>query len=68
MTDVPPKGDRFWTRPRIVALAAVTLCAAVFIAANTHLVMVSLASAPGCAPALTLDGQALAYRAADSSC
>jgi len=68
MTDLPPKRDRFWTRPRIVALAAVAVCTAGFVAANAHLVAVSLASAPGCAEALTLDGQPLAYRAVDTSC
>lgn len=60
--------DRFWTRPRLMALGAVAVCAAVFVAANAHLVMVSLASAPGCAASLTVDGQAIPYRAADSSC
>jgi hypothetical protein len=60
--------DRFWTRPRLLALAVVAVCAAVFVAANAHLVVVSLASAPGCAATLTVDGQAIPYRAADASC
>ena len=60
--------DRFWTRPRMLVLAAVAVCTAVFVAANAHLVMVSLASAPGCAASLTVDGQAVPFRAADSSC
>jgi hypothetical protein len=68
MTDAPARGRPFWTRSRIVALAAVALCTAVFVAANAHLVMVSLASAPGCAPSLTADGEAFPYRAADASC
>ena len=68
MTDAPTKSSPFWTRSRIVALAAVAVCAAVFVAANAHLVMVSLASAPGCTPSLTADGPALRYRAADASC
>jgi hypothetical protein len=52
----------------MLALAAGAVTIAVFVAANAHLVMVSFASAPGCAAVMTVDGEAIPFRAADTSC
>ena len=57
---------RFWT-PRAVAVALGI--AAVFIAANVHLVAVSIGSQPDCVPHLAApDGGDAGFRAASPSC
>lgn len=59
----------FWTRPRVFALLASGIVAAVFVAANAHLVAVSIASQPECVPHLRVaTGGAAGYRAAMPSC
>ena len=57
----------YWTGPRILALGIVTLVMAIFIAANIHLVAVSLASRPDCVLQPDTEGVA-ALRAAKPSC
>ena len=53
---------RFW-------IAVAVAMAAVVMAANIHLVHVSIASQPGCVPHLKApDGSGTTYRAAKSSC
>lgn len=57
-----PGSRRFW----IVLAVAIT---AVVVAANIHLVHVSIASQPACVPHLKVpDGSGTTYRAAKSSC
>lgn len=56
-----------WSRQRQLALATALLVAAVFIAANIHLVLVSIASMPACvAPAV--DRQSAMLRVAKPAC
>lgn len=57
----------YWTGPRILALAIVTLVMAIFIAANIHLVAVSFTSRPDCVLQPDTEGVA-ALRAAKPSC
>lgn len=59
--------SRYWTRPRLFALIAVILVAALFIGANAHLIAVSFASKPDCALQPPREGVAT-YRAAKPSC
>lgn len=65
MTTALPQ--RYWTGPRLFALAASALVVLVFIAANAHLIAVSFASHPDCALQPQSEGVAL-LRAADKSC
>lgn len=58
---------RFWTGPRLFALAVSALVLTVFVAANAHLVAVAFASKPDCVLHSPTEGVA-AYRAAKSSC
>ena len=59
----------YWTRPRVFALVASAALVAAFVAANAHLIAVSIASQPDCVPHLRapVEGAAM-YRAAMSSC
>jgi hypothetical protein len=58
----PPRG-------RLIAWGLSALVAAVFAAANAHLVAVSLASQPACVDhEMAADGKAAPYRAAQPSC
>lgn len=52
---------------RICALTAAVLVAGIFVAANTHLVMISLRSQPDCVAQTVQKGTAT-YRAANPSC
>ena len=56
---------RFWT-PRAIAVAIAA--GALFIAANTHLIAISLVSQPDCVPHLKSSGEGAGYMAAGSSC
>ena len=56
-----------WSRQRQFAVATALLLAAVFIAANVHLVLVSLASMPPCV-APTVDQQSAMLRVAKPAC
>lgn len=58
---------RFWTGPRLFALAAVALVLALFIGANAHLIAVAFASKPDCVLHPSTEGVA-ALRAAKPSC
>ena len=58
---------RFWTGPRLFALAAAALTAAIFIGANIHLLAVAFASRPDCVLQPNMEGVA-ALRAAKPSC
>ncbi len=58
---------RFWTGPRIFALAAVGLVTALFVGANAHLIAVAFSSKPDCALQPQSEGVA-ALRAAKPSC
>lgn len=61
-----PGRRRFWS-PRAIALALGIV--ALFIAANLHLVAVSIGSEPGCVPhAKAPGGGAAGFRAASPSC
>ena len=56
-----------WSRQRRLAVATAVLLAFVFIAANMHLVLVSIASMPACA-APTVDQQSALLRVAKPAC
>lgn len=56
-----------WSRQRQLAVMAALLLAIVFIAANIHLVMVSIASMPACV-APTVDKQSAMLRVAKPAC
>lgn len=56
-----------WSRQRQFAVATTLLLAAVFIAANIHLVLVSIASMPACA-APPADKQSAMLRVAKPAC
>lgn len=58
---------RFWTGPRLFALAATALVAILFIGANAHLIAVAFTSKPDCALQPSTEGAA-SYRAAKPSC
>lgn len=55
-------------RARAAVLATVAAGLALLVAANAHLVMVSLASEPDCVPHAKSATEGAAYRAAKSSC
>lgn len=57
----------FWTGPRLFALAATLLTAAIFIGANFHLVTVAFSSQPDCVLQPETEG-VVALRAAKPSC
>lgn len=57
----------YWTRWRLLGIAAAVGVVAVFIAANVHLVAVSLVSQPDCVLPSDPEGAA-PYRAAKPSC
>ena len=64
MTTTGPRS--FWT-PRAIAVALGV--AALFVAANAHLIAVSLRSQPDCVPHLKTTAEGAAgFRAASSSC
>lgn len=56
-----------WSRQRQLAVAAALLFTVVFIAANIHLVMVSISSMPACV-APTADRQSAMLRVAKPAC
>lgn len=56
-----------WSRQRQLAVTAALLLAIVFIAANIHLVVVSIASMPACV-APTADKQSAMLRVAKPAC
>ena len=56
-----------WSRQRQVAVATALLLATMFIAANIHLVLVSIASMPACV-APTADEQSAMLRVAKPAC
>ena len=56
-----------WNRPRLFALIAAALTAAVFIGANAHLVSVAFSSRPDCVLNPNMEGAATT-RAAKPSC
>ncbi|HDZ81542.1 MAG TPA: hypothetical protein ENH56_09935 [Roseobacter sp.] len=58
---------RFWTGPRLYALATVSLVTALFIGANAHLISVAFSSKPDCVLHPPSEGTA-ALRAAKPSC
>jgi len=67
MTSLSRTRTRFWTGPRLVALAAVAVVSMLFVGANAHLVVVSFSSRPDCVLQPSIEGVA-AYRAAKPSC
>lgn len=67
MTATQTTGPRFWTGPRLFALAVASLVAALFIGANAHLIVVSFASRPDCVLQPPTTG-AVVHRPAKSSC
>lgn len=58
---------RFWTGPRLFALAAVAVVAVLFVGANVHLIAVAFASRPDCVLQPPTEGAAT-YHAAKPSC
>lgn len=56
-----------WSRQRQLAVAMALLLAVVFVAANIHLVLVSIASMPACV-APTADQQSTMLRVAKPAC
>jgi hypothetical protein len=63
------RGNPFWSRWRIAALALSALVLAVFVGANAHLIAVSFSTQPDCVPHLKAPEEGAAqYRAAMSSC
>ncbi len=65
MTALPR--PRFWTGPRLFALASVAGGTLLFVGANAHLITVSFASRPDCVLQPHTEGAA-SYRAAKPSC
>lgn len=68
MTELTDTRAPVRSRTRIAVLATVIVAGAVFIAANAHLVIVSLASQPDCVPHVKTATEGAAFRAAKSSC
>ncbi|MGB3386956.1 MAG: hypothetical protein WBA88_03135 [Pseudaminobacter sp.] len=69
--DIRMASPRRWTRTRLIVGACVAAGLAVFVAANVHLVYVSVTSQPDCvahAKEAGTGSTATAYRAARSSC
>lgn len=58
---------RFWTGPRVFALAATGLVTVLFLGANAHLITVAFTSRPDCVLQPLIEGAA-SYRAAKPSC
>ena len=58
---------RFWTGPRLFALAAAAFVTVLFVGANAHLIAVAFASRPDCVLQPQPEGVAT-YRAAKPSC
>jgi len=58
---------RFWTGPRLFALAAAASVLILFVGANVHLVAVAFSSRPDCVLQPLIEGAAT-YRAAKPSC
>lgn len=58
---------RFWTGPRLFALAAVGFVTVLFVGANAHLIAVAFSSRPDCVLHPQTEGAA-ALRAAKPSC
>jgi len=71
MTDVirplQDKQERFWTGPRMFAIAATAAVMLLFIGANAHLIAVSFASKPDCVLQPAKEG-VVVYSAAKPSC
>jgi hypothetical protein len=71
MTDIirphAARPDRFWTGPRLFAIAATAAVMLLFIGANAHLIAVSFASKPDCVLQPAKEG-VVVYRAAKPSC
>lgn len=61
------RSKAYWTGPRLFALSVAALVLAIFIAANIHLVAVSLSSRPDCVLNPNTEGVAT-LRAARPSC
>ena len=59
--------SRFWTGPRLFALAAVAFVTILFVGANAHLIAVAFASRPDCVLQPSTEGTAI-LRAAKPSC
>ncbi len=64
---LPDTQERFWTGPRLFAIATVTAVMLLFIGANAHLIAVSFASKPDCVLQLAKEG-VVVYSAAKPSC
>ena len=67
MTGVVRSRPALWSRWRIAAWALAALVVVVFVAANAHLVAVSVASQPDCVPHKA-SGGAATFRAATPAC
>jgi hypothetical protein len=65
MTALPR--SRFWSGPRLFALAAAAGVTILFVGANAHLITVAFASKPGCVLQPSTQGAAI-LRAAKPSC
>lgn len=60
---------RYWSRPRIIAVAVAALALAVFFGANAHLISVAFATQPDCvAHSKSPTEGAASHIAAKSSC
>ncbi|MEX2518256.1 MAG: hypothetical protein WD969_02860 [Paracoccaceae bacterium] len=60
---------RYWSRPRIIAVAVSALALMVFIGANAHLIAVAFATQPDCvAHSKSPTEGAVSHIAAKSSC
>ena len=69
MTQTTSRASRLSARQRVAAWALSAIVVAVFVAANAHLVAVSLATQPDCvAPAASPAGGAAPLSAAKPSC
>lgn len=69
MTDIirPGRQERFWTGPRLFAIATTAAVIFVFVGANAHLIAVSFASKPDCVLQPAKEG-VVVYSAAKPSC
>ena len=67
MTDTLQSGPRYWTRPRLFALTAVSVVTVLFVGANAHLIAVAFLSRPDCVLQTLTEGSTT-FRAATPSC
>ena len=63
------RAEKFWSRPRILAVMTAAAVLTVFAGANAHLIIVAFATQPDCVPHLKAPEEGAAtFHAAKSAC